>query len=265
MITRRPLLLLASLATFGMLAVTAVPLVDAASGKGLVAVAGATGRTGVPVVEQLVARGFQVRALVRDVTAAKGRFPPGVELVSADVRDPKSLDAALRGAKYLISTIGAGGGPKADPSNGAREIDNLGVANLAKAAKTAGVSQMVLVSSATVTKAAENTLAFMRPILAAKFEGEQALRKSGVPYTIVRPGGLVDETGGKLAVTFAQGDTTSGRIPRADVATICIEALDRDTALSRTIEVYSAESPAPNDWAKSFGGLKADAAQAASH
>ena len=198
-----------------------------------------------PVVEQLVARGYKVRALVRDAAAARAKLPAGVELVVADVRDPNTLAPALKGAKYVISAIGAGGGPKADPANGARDVDHLGVANLATASKAAGVKQLVLVSSSSVTKAAENPMAFMRPILAAKFEGEQALRASGVPYTIVRPGGLSDEPGGKLVVTFSQGDTTTGRIPRADVATACIEALGRKAAQGRTFEIFSARTRRP--------------------
>jgi len=264
MTTRRSLVL-STLASFGVLAAGAMPLVQAAPKDDLVAVVGATGRTGVPVVEQLVARGYKVRALVRDAAAAKAKLPAGVEIVVADVRDPNTLAPALKGVKYVISTIGAGGGPKADPTNGAREIDHLGVANLATVSKAAGVKQLVLVSSSSVTKAAENPMAFMRPILAAKFEGEQALRSSGVPYTIVRPGGLSDDAGGKFAVTFAQGDTTAGRIPRADVATACIEALGRRSALGRTVEIFSSSDAAATDWAKAFKALKPDAAATAKH
>ena len=264
MTTRRSLLL-ATLAAFGAVVAGEMPAAQAAPKDELVAVVGATGRTGVPVVEQLVARGYKVRAMVRDAAAAKGKLPAGVEVVVADVRDPNTLAPALKGAKYVISTIGAGGGPKADPTNGAREIDNLGVANLAKAAKTAGVKQFVLVSSSSVTKAAENPMAFMRPILAAKFEGEQALRASGVPYSIVRPGGLSDEPGGKLGVAFSQGDTAAGRIPRADVATACIEALGRAAALGRTVEIVSAKDAAPTNWTAAFAALKADGVAPAAH
>jgi uncharacterized protein YbjT (DUF2867 family) len=98
----------------------------------------------------------------------------------------------------------------------------------------------------------------MRPILSAKFKGETALRNSGVPYTIVRPGGLVDEPGGKAAVEFQQGDKASGRIPRADVATVCIEALGRKSALGKTFEIVSGKGAWPNNWNKDFAALAAD-------
>lgn len=259
--TRRSLIV-STLAATALLVAGATLSAAPALAKGeLVAVTGANGRTGKATVEQLLARGYKVRAMVRDPAAVAGSFPAGVEVVAGDVRDPKQLDAALKGVKYVISTLGASGGPKAAERGSANDVDNVGIANLAKSAKAARVKQVVLVSSSGVTKAAENPMAFMRPILAAKAEGEQALRDSGVPYTIVRPGGLRDDAGGALAVQFSQGDTTSGRIPRADVATICIEALGRKAALGRTFEAFSAESPAPTDWAKAFGALKADAAK----
>jgi uncharacterized protein YbjT (DUF2867 family) len=237
----------------------ALPSVAAARGD-LVVVAGATGRTGQLVVEQLLARKYQVRALVRDVAKAQKELPAGVESVVADVRDPLTLVPAMKGARYVISAIGAGGGPKADPDNGPQQIDHRGVENLANAARVAGVKHFVLVSSAAVTKAADYPMAFMRPILAAKAQGEEALRNSSVRYTIVRPGGLLDEPGGKFAVQFSQGDTTAGRIPRADVATVCVEALGRRTAQGKTLEVLSGTGPAGSrNWAKDFAALKWDA------
>jgi NAD(P)-dependent dehydrogenase (short-subunit alcohol dehydrogenase family) len=123
--------------------------------RGLVVVAGATGRTGKEAVAELVRRNYRVRAMVRDAAKAQGMFPAGVEIVVADVRDPAALAVALKGATYVISTIGASGGPGATPDAGPEQIDNQGVANLAIAAKGARVKHFVLVSSAAVTKAAD--------------------------------------------------------------------------------------------------------------
>jgi uncharacterized protein YbjT (DUF2867 family) len=244
-----------------LLAAMAVVLVAPAASwaKGeWVLVAGATGRTGKLAVEQLLSRGYKVRAMVRDANKGKEAFPAGVEVVVGDVRDPATLKGPMKGVKYVISAIGAGGGPKPEPGNGAEDIDNLGVANLAKAAKAAKVKQLVLVSSASTTHYADYPVAFMRPIFFAKFTGESALRASGVPYTIVRPGGLIDEPGGKAALALTQGDTAAGRIPRADVATVCVEALGRKDALGKTFEVVTGTGAWPNDWAKDFAALKVD-------
>lgn len=223
----------------------------------LVVVVGATGRTGRLLVQQLVAKNYRVRALVRDKPKAKEVLPSNVELMVGDVRDPVTLAPALAGAKYVISAAGASGA-KREPGNGSEDVDHLGTANLAAAAKAARVSQLVLVSSMGTSNAAANPLEFMRPVLAAKFKGELALRTSGVPYTIVKPGGLIDDAGGKLAVAFAQSDGGAGRIPRADVATVCVEALGRNSALRKSISVVSGAAPAPNNWDREFKAIKAD-------
>lgn len=200
----------------------------ATEAKSVVLVAGATGRTGQQLVQQLIEQGHAVRALVRDAGKARAALPAGIGIAVADVRDPDALATAMQGVTYVVSAIGAG--PRAAPGSGPREVDFAGVRNLALAAKAAGVRHFVLVSSAATTRAATYPMEFMRPILAAKLEGEAALRSSGVTYTIVRPGGLLDEPGGRRAIELSQGDTLAGRIPRADVAAVCVAALGRESA-----------------------------------
>lgn len=63
-------------------------------------VTGATGNVGGNVVEQLVDRGADVRALVRD--PAKAGFPAGVEVVPGDLLDVNSLRAAMSGVSTLF-------------------------------------------------------------------------------------------------------------------------------------------------------------------
>lgn len=242
------------------MAATLVGPVASAKGGDLVVVAGATGRTGKEVVAELVRRNYRVRALVRDAAKAQGSLPAGVEVVVGDVRDEDSLRRAFKGTRYVISAVGAGGGPNAAADAGPEQIDNLGVARMAQVAKKARVKQLVLISSAAVTKAENYPVAFMRPILAAKLKGENALRASGVPYTIIRPGGLVDEPGGQKAVQFAQGDKTTGRIPRADVALVSVEALGRKSALRKTFEILSGDGKLPQDFEREFAALAPDPA-----
>ncbi|WP_455356845.1 NmrA family NAD(P)-binding protein [Streptomyces sp. SYSU K217416] len=74
-------------------------------------VTGATGTVGRQVVEQLIARGANVRALTRD--PAKADFPAGVEVVRGDLTDPESLVPALKGVTglHLITFGGAAFAP----------------------------------------------------------------------------------------------------------------------------------------------------------
>ena len=74
----------------------------------------------------------------------------------------------------------------------------------------------------------------------------------------MRPGGLVNTPGGVEALVFAQGDTTSGRISRADVALICVASLGLPEAQNKTFETYSSEESGENDWPAMFGSLQAD-------
>tara|TARA_Y100000746_G_scaffold196501_1_gene178762 strand:- start:385 stop:624 length:240 start_codon:yes stop_codon:yes gene_type:complete len=57
----------------------------------------------------------------------------------------------------------------------------------------------------------------------AKRDGERTLRNSGLGYTIVRPGQLLEEPGGNKALVFDQGNRISNYISCADVADVCVK------------------------------------------
>jgi uncharacterized protein YbjT (DUF2867 family) len=99
-------------------------------------------------------------------------------------------------------------------------------------------------------------------VLVWKLKGEDYLRASGVPYTVIRPGGLLNQPGGQGDIVLEQGDRKiSGvlSIPREDVAIICVEALKHAEARNRTFEVHRAEGAPVGDWKAKFAGLKPDA------
>ena len=158
-----------------------------------VAVVIGRGQSGAPLARILKEQGYTVRVMVRDPSRAKG-LPEGVQVVSGDATQPASLLAGLKGADYVLSTIGANCVPKKDfPARGApQDVDYRGIENLAAAAKQAGIGQVVLMSSLsagdTDPKAMLNAMCGM--VLQWKGNGEASLRASGVPYTVVRPGGL---------------------------------------------------------------------------
>jgi uncharacterized protein YbjT (DUF2867 family) len=224
----------------------------------LVLVVGATGGTGQQIVRELNAAGFKVRALVRDPAKARAALGDTVEYATGDVRQRPTLDAALQGVRYAISAIGA---TRKDPANSPEFVDFQGVGNLAEAAAAAKLDQLVIVSSAGVTQKDHMLNKMFDNVLLWKAKGEAAVRASGVPYTIVRPGGLVNKPGGQSGVRLEQGDQGTGIIPRADVARVCVAALKSPAARNRTFEVYSAQTPPEMDWDALFGKLKADEPQ----
>ncbi|KAG2657294.1 hypothetical protein PVAP13_1KG179100 [Panicum virgatum] len=75
-------------------------------------------------------------------------------------------------------------------------------------------------------------------ILTYKLKGEDLIRESGVPYTIVRPCALTEEPAGADLI-FDQGDNITGKISREEVARICVAALASPNAVGKTFEVKS--------------------------
>jgi uncharacterized protein YbjT (DUF2867 family) len=153
--------------------------------------------------------------------------------------------------------MGAGPG---DADGTPEEVHYRGVQNLASAAVTAKLGQVVLLSSAGVTRDDHPLNRYFDNVLQWQARGEKALRASGVPYTIVRPGGLTGADAGAGGIRLAQGDAGTGFIPRADVARIAVAALREPAARGRTFEAYAAGGPPPADWAKTFNALAADVA-----
>src|SRR3954452_93879 len=158
----------------------------AAGGTGAtkpVLVVGATGNVGGKVVDELLALGKPVRALVRPSSDAGKLEARGGEIARGDMLDPASLVAAMTGVDAVISTA-AGytrGGPQA------HEIDTTGYRNLAEAAKTAGVRRFVLTSILTSDKT-PGVPHFWNKKLA-----EDRLQTLGVPFVALRPGAFLDQ------------------------------------------------------------------------
>jgi len=231
-----------------------------ATGPAVVLVAGATGKTGRLLLEQLRKDPrFAIRPMARDVEAARRNVSPDYLWVEGDVTRPETLRTALTGASLVLVAIG---GTERSGPNSPEFVDYGGVKNLADAARAAGVRQLVLESSMGVGSGG-GLLGMMLNLLSGdalkwKAKGEEHLRASGVPYTIIRPGGLTDDPAGQVGISFQQGDEGSGRIGRGDVAAVMIAALDNPDALRRTFEIFSDAKLKPDAWRTEFSVLLPD-------
>jgi uncharacterized protein YbjT (DUF2867 family) len=130
-------------------------------------VTGATGTIGRQVVEQLVQRGVNVRALVRD--PAKADFPAGVDVVQGDLLDPGSVRTAFQGvsAFFLLNAV--------TPDEFTQALIALNVA------REAGVERVVYLSVIHSDR-------FVNvPHFAGKFGVERMIRQMGFSATILRP------------------------------------------------------------------------------
>lgn len=215
-------------------------------------VAGATGETGRRIVQQLVERNIPVRALVRDLDAARSQLPQGVELVQGDVLNRASLEAAIAGCTVLICATGAR--PGLDPT-GPYQVDYEGTKNLVTVAKAQGIEHFVLVSSLCVSR-------FFHPlnlfwlVLWWKQQAEAYIKQSGLTYTIVRPGGLKNDDQDTRPLVMASADTLfEGNVPRWQVATTCIEALFTPAAHNKVVEIVAQAGATPQSYADLFAGV----------
>ena len=262
----RPFKLIGLLASAALIAASCAPGGEAPAeqtaapqeaSKPLVLVAGATGGTGSLVVAELQKQGYPVRAFVRDTGKAAERLGADVEAVAGDLKDPASIASALDGVGAVINAAGAGGA--GGPGNTPEQVDFEGARNLAEAAHSAGIGQYVLVSSRGVTDDDHYLNRMFNNVLIWKRKGEEAVAASGIPYTIVRPGGLSDDPGGNQTIIFEQGDArgTGIWITRADVARVCVAALGHEAALNKVFEIHAEDGEAQGDFGAEFASLSA--------
>jgi len=226
----------------------------------LILVAGATGGTGQLIVRDLLEKGYPVRVFVRNSAKAEILFADEVEIVVGDVRDATQVEQAMQGVKYVFSAIGARTQDDTDPNSG-QYVDYLGTRHLVVAAQNQNVQQIIVVSSAGLSRSVFEESSKQRPILKWKLKGEQSVRESRIPYTIIRPSGLSDTAGGKKGIRATQGNYQRAMIPREDVATVSVAALKNSAAYGKTLEIVSDDQTVlVTDWNEFYSLLQPDSA-----
>ena len=253
----------------------AAPKVAVGAGATTVFVAGATGQTGRRVLERLVARSdVAPSAGVRNVdkakktlgeasTAVRGAMVQQVSAVDATGVDFKKLDvvgddvatmaAALKGSSALVIATGFVPGNPLKMDSAAHAVDNLGTVALVDAAKAAGVKKVVLVSSILTNGRAwgqENSPGFQITnafghVLDEKIVAENYLRKSGLDYTIVRPGGLKAKPPTGPLVVAKEDTLNSGEVSRDLVADVCVAAVFDAKASNKVVEIIEKDGSPP--------------------
>lgn len=227
-------------------------------------VAGATGNTGKRIVTQLLSKGFNVRAGVRDVDSAKNNFPTdtNIQFVKADVTEGAAkLSEAIGDANAVICATGFR--PSLD-FLAPWKVDNFGTMNLVDACRSIGVNKLILISSILVNGAAIGQLFNPAYIvlnvfgltLVAKLQAEQYIRKSGIDFTIVRPGGLRNDPPSGNIVMQAEDTLFEGSISRDQVAEVAVEALLYPEASYKVVEIVSRENAPKKSLQELFASIK---------
>ncbi|XP_068643315.1 uncharacterized protein At5g02240-like [Aristolochia californica] len=224
-----------------------------------VLVTGAGGRTGQIVYKKLKEKTdqFVARGLAR-TEESKEKIGGADDVFVGDIRNAESITPAIQGIDALIILTSAVPKmkPGFDPSKGGRpefffedgaypeQVDWVGQKNQIDAAKAVGVKQIVLVGSMGGTNLDHplNSLGNGN-ILVWKRKAEQYLADSGIPYTIIRAGGLQDKDGGLRELVVGKDDellqTEIRTIARADVAEVCLQALLFEEAKFKAFDLAS--------------------------
>lgn len=249
-----------------------------------VLVTGATGRTGSLVLKKLrqQAEEFEAFGFARSEAKAKELLGSSESFFFGDIKDRSSLQQALTGCQALVILTSAVPKLKGTSKPGEppvfefefggmpEDVDCDGQKNQIDAALEAGVEHIVLVGS-TGGSNEQHPLNKLGDgnILIWKRRAEQYLADSGIEYTIIRAGGLLDQPGGVRELLVGKDDTLSTNppkgiapcIPRADVAEVVVQALREPKARNIAFDIISKpEDDASAVVTKNFAALFAQVA-----
>ena len=197
-----------------------------------IAVFGATGGTGQQVVQQALAAGHSVSALVRDPSRLAAQ-DERLTVVEGDVLDRAKVDETVSGADAVIVSLG-------NTSSNPDYIVSRGTEVIVDAMTAAGIPmRLIVVSSLGVGESRDQVpFAFkmlmntvLKKAIDDKERQEALVKASGFDWIIVRPGGL---TNGPATGSYKAGvdvKLTAGQVSRADVAAFVLLQLDDDTYL----------------------------------
>nr|BFD80756.1 NAD(P)H-binding protein [Streptomyces sp. Xyl84] len=204
----------------------------------MIVVTGATGNVGRPLTQALADAGEQVTAVSRHT----GAMPGGVRHVAADLAEPSSLTPALDGAKALFLLL-----------SGDLHASEARPSDIIALAAASGVRRLVLLSSQGVaTRPLGPSRVAMRAV-------EDTLRRSGLDWAVLRPGGFASNalawaesvrTQKTVAASF--GDVGVPVVDPADIAEVAAACLLDDRHTGKVYELTGPEVITPRRQAETI-------------
>lgn len=203
----------------------------------MIVVTGATGNVGRPLVQALVTAGEPVTAVSRRAAPV----PDGARHQQADLAEPDALRPVLDGADALYLLV-SGAGEHVDPRG------------ILDAAKTGGVRRVVLQSSqAAGTRPHSPSHAPLRAL-------EDAVRRSGLDWTVLRPGGFASNAFAWAGSIRAErtaaapfGDVGLPTVDPADIADVAAVVLRGAGHAGRIYELTGPALLSPRERARAIG------------
>jgi uncharacterized protein YbjT (DUF2867 family) len=205
---------------------------------GGVLVFGGTHGAGLEAVKELVKRGEKVTVMARASSNTAALKALGVNIVAGDALTNDDVVKAFSAAPYRIVVSALGG--KDDNFR----VDVDGNRLVAAAANSAKIPRMVLVSAIGAGDSAQARpwylQPFMKEFIAAKTKAEDNLQKSGVVFTIVRFGRLVDKPSSGEVATLSDDHTTFSAIARVDAGRLIADCVKNESSAGKVLTAFDA-------------------------
>lgn len=202
-----------------------------------VLVIGANGQTGTHITEKLKSlSGFEPIAMIRDEKQKEKFDGMKVKSVKGDLEG--DIDDAIKSVDYVVFAAGSG------PSTGTDKtyaVDRDGAIKSIDKSKEHGIEKYVMLSSMGAHDPQIVKEGAFREYLVAKHDADEHLKKSGLDYTIVRPGALTEDKG-KGKIQAASHLNKRGEIAREDVAEVMVNSLSNADVSDQTFEILEGDS-----------------------
>lgn len=204
-----------------------------------IAIAGGHGTIALHLTRLLADAGHEVASIVRNPDHRADVEDAGATMLVADLEEttPDDLATTIGEADVAVFAAGAGPGSGAERKE---TVDHMGAVKLIEASRKLGVDHYVIVSSMGADPTHVGDEVFDK-YLVAKGRADDAVRSSGLPFTIVRPTSLIDDDPAGT-VTLAES-ADGGSVTRADVAAVIAALIERAGPGGRTLELTAGDTP----------------------
>ncbi|MFF9868522.1 SDR family oxidoreductase [Streptomyces sp. NPDC013953] len=205
-----------------------------------IVIAGGHGQIAQRLERLLSAGGHEVAGVIRnpeqaDALRAAGAEPVVLDLESATV---EMVAAALQGADVAVFAAGAGPGSGVERKH---TVDRGAAVLFADAAERAGVRRCIVVSSMGADADHPGDEVFDAYLRAKGAADDYVRARSGLDWTILKPGMLTNDAG--TGLVRLEASTGRGPVPRDDVAAVLAELAETPATAGLTLELVSGSVP----------------------
>jgi putative NADH-flavin reductase len=203
---------------------------------------GATGGTGTQLVNQALASGHDVTAVVRDAARLASPPQPRLRVVTADIMDSASILPAVAGADAVLTAAGPRG-------TGATTVITDSVRSIAAAMHETGVRRLLALSGSIAADEGESFYlryllkpvarrTFLRHVCADMRNAEAVIEATDLDWTIVRPPALTDGPAtGRYRTAVGANLPHAFRVSRADLAGYLLALIGDPAALRQPVSI----------------------------